>query len=43
MGWYTHKAQRLNGTSKWDAYGQYLNYHEGGVAIGVAATAARDG
>ena len=22
-------AQRLNGTSKWDAYGQYLNYHEG--------------
>jgi hypothetical protein len=29
MGWYTHKAQRLNGTSKWDAYGQYLNYHEG--------------
>ncbi|QSE75688.1 hypothetical protein JXZ74_09305 [Aeromonas media] len=29
MGWYTNKAQRLNGTSKWDAYGQYLNYHEG--------------
>ncbi|MGL5947792.1 MAG: hypothetical protein ACRCYV_01850 [Aeromonas sp.] len=29
MGWYTHKAQRLNKTSKWDAYGQYLNYHEG--------------
>lgn len=29
MGWYMSKAQRLNGTSKWDAYGQYLNYHEG--------------
>jgi len=29
MGWYMNKAQRLNGTSKWDAYNQYLNYHEG--------------
>lgn len=29
MGWYMDKSQRLNGTSKWDAYGQYLNYHEG--------------
>lgn len=29
MGWYISKSQRLNGTSKWDAYGQYLNYHEG--------------
>lgn len=29
MGWYMSKSQRLNGTSKWDAYGQYLNYHEG--------------
>ncbi len=29
MGWYMNKAHRLNGTSKWDAYGQYLNYHEG--------------
>ncbi len=29
MGWYMSKAQALNGTSKWDAYGQYLNYHEG--------------
>lgn len=29
MGWYMDKAQKLNGTSKWDAYGQYLNYHEG--------------
>ncbi|NYT85377.1 hypothetical protein H0A62_07145 [Pusillimonas harenae] len=29
MGWYMNKSQRLNGTSKWDAYGQYLNYHEG--------------
>lgn len=29
MGWYMDKTQKLNGTSKWDAYGQYLNYHEG--------------
>lgn len=29
MGWYIHKSQQVNGTSKWDAYGQYLNYHEG--------------
>jgi len=29
MGWYMNKTQRLNGVSKWDAYGQYLNYHEG--------------
>lgn len=29
MGWYMDKSQRLNGVSKWDAYGQYLNYHEG--------------
>ena len=29
IGWYTDKAQKINGTSKWDAYGQYLNYHEG--------------
>lgn len=29
MGWYMDKAQRLNGASKWDAYAQYLNYHEG--------------
>ncbi len=29
MGWYISKTQRLNGVSKWDAYGQYLNYHEG--------------
>lgn len=29
MGWYTSKSQKLNGTSKWDAYNQYLNYHEG--------------
>ena len=24
-----HKTQRLNGVAKSDAYGQYLNYHEG--------------
>ncbi|KOF52452.1 MULTISPECIES: hypothetical protein [unclassified Achromobacter] len=29
MGWYMNKTQRINGVSKWDAYGQYLNYHEG--------------
>lgn len=29
MGWYMDKSQRVNGVSKWDAYGQYLNYHEG--------------
>ncbi|MFP3745320.1 hypothetical protein SB816_19795 [Achromobacter sp. SIMBA_011] len=29
MGWYMNKTQRLNGISKSDAYGQYLNYHEG--------------
>ena len=29
MGWYINKSHRLNGVSKWDGYGQYLNYHEG--------------
>jgi hypothetical protein len=29
MGWFIDKSQHVNGTSKWDAYGQYLNYHEG--------------
>lgn len=29
MGWYIDKSQRVNGVSKWDAYAQYLNYHEG--------------
>lgn len=29
MGWFTNKSQQLNGVSKWDAYNQYLNYHEG--------------
>jgi hypothetical protein len=29
MGWFTYKTQQINGVSKWDAYGQYLNYHEG--------------
>ena len=27
--WYMNKSQRINGVSKWDAYNQYLNYHEG--------------
>jgi hypothetical protein len=29
VGWYTHKSQKLNGISKWDARNQYLAYHEG--------------
>jgi hypothetical protein len=29
MGWFMDKTQRSNGVSKSDAYGQYLNYHEG--------------
>lgn len=29
VGWYTHATQRKLGISKWDAYNQYLAYHEG--------------
>ena len=29
IGWYTTGTQRMTGVSKWDAYGQYLAYHEG--------------
>ena len=29
MGWFIFKTQKVNGISKWDAYNQYLNYHEG--------------
>ena len=29
MGWFAYKTHKINGVSKWDAYGQYLNYHEG--------------
>ncbi len=29
MGWFIYKTQKINGVSKWDAFGQYLNYHEG--------------
>ena len=29
MGWYTSISQRTLGISKWDAYNQYLAYHEG--------------
>ncbi|MDT7524537.1 hypothetical protein NOG12_00275 [Pseudidiomarina sp. GXY010] len=29
MGWFIHKSHQVNGVSKWDAYAQYLNYHEG--------------
>ena len=29
IGWYISKTSQVNGVSKWDAYAQYLNYHEG--------------
>jgi len=29
IGWYIHRSARVNKVSKWDAYAQYLNYHEG--------------
>ncbi|WP_026375517.1 hypothetical protein [Aestuariibacter salexigens] len=29
MGWFISKTYSVNGVSKWDAYAQYLNYHEG--------------
>jgi len=29
MGWFISKTYKVNGISKWDAYAQYLNYHEG--------------
>ncbi len=29
IGWYTDVSQRTLGISKWDAYNQYLAYHEG--------------
>ena len=29
IGWYTNISQRTLGISKWDAYNQYLAYHEG--------------
>nr|WP_241264330.1 hypothetical protein [Bowmanella dokdonensis] len=29
MGWFISKTHKINGVSKWDAYAQYLNYHEG--------------
>lgn len=29
MGWYMGKSRKVNGVSLWDAYAQYLNYHEG--------------
>ncbi|MBD8512937.1 hypothetical protein Q4491_20485 [Photobacterium sp. 2_MG-2023] len=29
IGWYTDETQRQLGISKWDAYNQYLAYHEG--------------
>ncbi|MDO6708713.1 hypothetical protein [Photobacterium sp. 1_MG-2023] len=29
IGWYTTETQRQLGISKWDAYNQYLAYHEG--------------
>ena len=29
IGWYMDRTHRVNKVSKWDTYGQYLNYHEG--------------
>lgn len=29
IGWYTHKSNSSAGISRWDAYNQYLAYHEG--------------
>ncbi|CCQ12273.1 FIG01200315: hypothetical protein [Pseudoalteromonas luteoviolacea B = ATCC 29581] len=29
MAWFVAKTHKINGVSKWDAYAQYLNYHEG--------------
>jgi len=29
VGWYTHNTQKQTKVSKWDAYNQYLAYHEG--------------
>ena len=29
MGWFISKTYQVNGFSKWDAYAQSLNYHEG--------------
>jgi hypothetical protein len=29
IGWYTFKTHSITGVSKWDAYNQYLAYHEG--------------
>ena len=29
VGWYGSMTHRINGVSKWDAYNQYLAYHEG--------------
>ena len=29
MGWFISKTHQVNRISKWDAFGQYLNYHEG--------------
>lgn len=29
IAWYVNQSYKKNGISKWDAYNQYLNYHEG--------------
>ncbi len=29
ISWYVYITNKKNGISKWDAYNQYLNYHEG--------------
>ena len=34
IGWYTHRARQINGTSLWAADQLYLNYHEGWYGYG---------
>lgn len=29
IGWYAHQTEKKTGVPKWDAYNQYLAYHEG--------------
>ncbi|MFS4438299.1 lytic transglycosylase [Paracoccaceae bacterium GXU_MW_L88] len=33
MGWYMDRTERINGIPKWDAYNQYLAYHEGNTGF----------
>ena len=42
IGWYTHESQRQLGISKWDAYNQYLAYHEGRGGYGRGTWKSKD-